>query len=97
MVDDTGKVNFCMFLINYVYPLGRALMCFIITCVYFISICHTQYRLFMIITKTCKCNMQGNFSALNIENFIGKILIFLTFLLKYSLWVHLRIASARRL
>ena len=34
------------------------------------------------ITKTCPCNIQTYFSALKIENFIGKVLINLICLLK---------------
>ena len=35
-----------------------------------------------IIMKTCPCNIQRFFSALKIENFVGKIVIFFLFLLK---------------
>ena len=34
------------------------------------------------LTKTCTCNKQGFFSFAKFENFIGKILMFLLFLLK---------------
>ena len=39
----------------------------------------------VIITKTCPCNIQRNFSVLKIENFIGKNLILTIFLLKTSI------------
>ena len=40
----------------------------------YIQIC--SWYLFINISKTCPCNIQRYFSAVKIENFIGKLLIF---------------------
>ena len=40
------------------------------------------HRVSFIIKKTCPCNIERCFSAVKIENFIGKIEMFLIFLLK---------------
>ena len=46
-------------------------------CVY--ASCHFTW---LIIMKTCPCNIQRIFSVVKIEVFVGKFLIFLIFLLK---------------
>ena len=49
------------------------------------------------IMDTCPCNLQRFFSAVKIENFFRKNLVFSIYLLKNRLWVHVRTAYARRL